>query len=276
MIFDGDLSKYHPTDALMFLSHLSLNGVLSIAHDDTFIALSIKDGHLCDAQSHRGDQKMLQCLQFQKVIDKAQRRHILQVQSETSMSVRQILGELNLLDTQATKQILTLGVQEVLLELFLLENGTFHFTDEDIGYDDTDIKIAIHPITLKVSAQADEFRDFEKTIQSLDQGLKVTSTTVKHPEQSNPETVLIQMAAANITVAQAIHQAPMGSYDAMKIIQNYLQAGVLELIKDPQAGPAIEKSPSYDPMFLSYKRALKKLLAAEDILQKTRGPSGFL
>ena len=219
--------------------------------------------------------KMLLCLLFKKVIDKTQRRHILQVQSETGMSVRQILGELQLLDSQAIKPILTLGIQEVLLELFLLENGTFHFTDEDIGYDDTDINIAIHPITLKVSAQADEFRDFEKTVQSLDQTLNVTSTTAKQPDRSNPETALIQMAAAHTTVTQAIHQAPLASYEAMKIIQNYLQAGVLELVKDPQATPAIKTSTYLDPMFASYKRAVKKLIAADDILQKLEALLAF-
>lgn len=31
MIFQGDLSKYHPADALMFMSQFSLNGVLSVA-----------------------------------------------------------------------------------------------------------------------------------------------------------------------------------------------------------------------------------------------------
>lgn len=76
MIFDGDLSTYHPADALMFLSHLGLNGVLSIAQDDAIIALSIKDNAIWDAQSPRGDQKLLACLQFQGIIDEARYRHL--------------------------------------------------------------------------------------------------------------------------------------------------------------------------------------------------------
>jgi hypothetical protein len=69
MIFQGDLSKYHPADALMFLSPLSLNGVLSVALDDRVLTLSFKEGALIDAHSVVGDEKILRMLRGAKFID---------------------------------------------------------------------------------------------------------------------------------------------------------------------------------------------------------------
>jgi len=275
MIFDGDLSKYHPADALMFLSHLGLNGVLSIAHNDAIITLSMKEGYLLDAQSLRGDQKIMRCLRQQGLIDKARHRHVLRVQSETGMPVRQILGELNFVALEAAKPYLEMGVREVLLELFLLEKGTFHFTDEEVAYDDTDLKFAIHPIVIKISVQADEFREFEKTVRSLGQPLRLTPSAEQAQTPSGPEQAIFKLAAANATVAQTIKQAPMASYEAMQSIQNLLERGFLKVLRDAQIPPANPTKTGFDPVFVSYKRSLKKLITAEDVLKKLEAMLSF-
>ena len=43
MIFNGDLSKYHPADAIMFLSQLNLNGIFSIVEEQRVITLSFSN-----------------------------------------------------------------------------------------------------------------------------------------------------------------------------------------------------------------------------------------
>ena len=60
MIFNGDLSKYHPADAIMFLSQLNLNGVFSIAENQRLITLAFNNGFIIDAHSKKGDAKILQ------------------------------------------------------------------------------------------------------------------------------------------------------------------------------------------------------------------------
>ena len=54
MIFNGDLSKYHPADAIMFLSQLNLNGIFSIVDDARVIALSFSNGFVIDAPLRPG------------------------------------------------------------------------------------------------------------------------------------------------------------------------------------------------------------------------------
>ena len=64
MIFKGDLRQFHPMDALMFLSHLDLNGILSVKHEDKLLSLSFKNGFLVDAYSQLGDDKILRTIVF--------------------------------------------------------------------------------------------------------------------------------------------------------------------------------------------------------------------
>lgn len=126
MNFNGDLSKYHPADAIMFLSQLDLNGLLSITENHNVISVSFKNGSIIDAQSNQGDAKILQALIYQRHLSLEQARRIDQVKIETGMPVRHILAQLNYFPLSTATDCLLLGIKEVLLEMFLLESGSFH------------------------------------------------------------------------------------------------------------------------------------------------------
>ena len=68
MIFEGELSRFHPADILMFLSHLGSNGVLSVVYKGQSLTVSLKDGMLVGAHSNLGDEKILRMLFFNKII----------------------------------------------------------------------------------------------------------------------------------------------------------------------------------------------------------------
>ena len=211
MIFKGELSKYHPADALMLLSQLGLNGVFSVSGEDRMLSLSFKDGSLLDAQSALGDEKMLRSLRFHKKIDGGQYEHIRQIQSETAFHVRQILGELKLFPLSQVKDILTAGIYEVLLELFLLDNGTFVFTDMMVDEDGAGIRLDTGAVSLTILAQADELRDFEKSNITLDRSVRVDTS------QGIPDTVskvghaIFKLASGSRTLRQLMETAPVSS-----------------------------------------------------------------
>ena len=164
MIFKGDLSKYHPADAMMFLSQAGLDGVLSIADQDTLIALTFKAGRLTDAQSGKGDDKMLRCLRHQGCLNDSQIRQFQQIQRETGLAVRQIMGKLEFCPLSEIQPILKIGISEVLRQLFLLESGNFNFTEMSVEDDGARIRLDAAKIALTILHQADEYRDFKKSI----------------------------------------------------------------------------------------------------------------
>ena len=135
MIFNGDLSKYHPADAIMFLSQLNLNGVLSIAENQRLITLSFDNGFIVDAHSAKGDAKILQGLIFNRKVTADQAKRIREIQAETRLPIRSILLQMDLLPLASVKETLLIGMTEVLLEMFLLDAGSFHFTDTPVEDD---------------------------------------------------------------------------------------------------------------------------------------------
>ncbi len=61
----------------------------------------------------------------------------------------------------------------------------------------------------------------------------------------------------------------------MEIIQNLLAKGILKVVTDAQIAPPIPSGTSFDPVFVSYKRSLKKLINAEDVLKKLEAMLSF-
>ncbi|MBI5062166.1 MAG: DUF4388 domain-containing protein [Desulfatitalea sp.] len=277
MIFQGDLSKYHPADALMFLSQLSLNGVLSVSCGNRLLTLGFKDGFLLDAHSAGGDEKILRVLRFRKHIDGAQEQRIRQIRSETGMPARQILGELKFFALTAIKKILELGIPEVLLELFLMENGTFNFTDAAVDDDGAGIKMSTSAISITVLSQADEMRNFEKAIVSLERQVGLNAPAPAPEGASWEERVLAHLTAQPIAVRQLIATAPFESHRMMQLIETQLASETLRLWPLPEAAPpaAAGAAQAVDPLFVAYKQALKTMLLTEEPLKKLEAVIAF-
>ena len=275
MIFKGEISKYHPADALMLLSQLGLNGVFSVSAKDKMLNLSFKDGHLLDAQSGFGDDKILRSLRFKKIIDNGQHHRIRQIMAETGFPVRQILGELNLFPLTAIKEIFMAGIQEVLLELFLLDTGTFVFTDMSIDDDGAGIQLETGAVSLPVLAQADEIQDFEKTNLTLDRD--VWSQAGKDISATSPlvERAVLKMAEKRQPIRHLMDTAPFGTYAVMSAVSSLLDQGRLKLGSVGIAQSTVSKTLSFDPLFSTYKQAFKKLVRADGVLKKVEAIVSF-
>jgi HD-like signal output (HDOD) protein len=260
----------------MFLSQLSLNGVLSIACDQRILTLAFKDGFLLDGQSLKADEKILRVLRFRKHIDMAQERQIRQIRSETGMPVRHILAELNFLQLSDIKNTLELGIHEVLLELFLLETGTFHFTDTTVDADTAGIKLGAGALAITVLSQADEFRNFEKTIVTLDRAVHQKLPAGSLEGMPLEERVLTHMTAQPIRVGHLIATAPLGSYQTMQLIEQQLATGTLCLCEVPDSLEQPRKTPpAIDPLFAAYKQTLRMLISADEVLKKLEAIIAF-
>jgi HD-like signal output (HDOD) protein len=278
MIFQGDLSKYHPADALMFLSQLSLNGVLSVALDDRVLTLSFKEGALIDAHSLVGDEKILRMLRGAKFIDADAEQRIRRIRSETGMSVRQVLGELDAIALTDIREILQVGMQEVLLELFLLETGTFHFTDTIVDPDKAGIKLDTGAVAIMALAHADDLRNFIKTIVTLDRGIGWRLDAARpDPPLTASERTLARIASRPLTVKQLLVSAPSSSHAAMRLVEKHLAAGGFYLLPVPEKPDGQQPIPDnrLDPLFTAYKQSLKMLMRAEDVLKKLEAVIAF-
>ena len=267
MIFNGDLSKYHPADAMTFLSQVGSDGVLSIADRDGIIALTFKAGQLLDAQSGRGDQKLLRCLLHQACINDSQARQIQQILRETGLSVRQILGKLDFFPLAEIKSLLSDSMFEVLLQLFLLDQGSFNFTEAPVEDDGAGIQMEPGRAALKVLPASDEYRDFLKTIQTTDRVIQICNGDHPSSDATNSEALLLRLAAEHQTVQELLDEAPIPSHEVLQQIQQLMDQNAISLLPPRTAQPPAAK-PALDPAFSAYKQALKALLCNPDVLPR--------
>ena len=267
MIFNGDLSKYHPADAIMFLSQLNLNGVFTIVEKQRLIALSFGNGFIIDAYSKQGDTKILQVLLYQRRITPDQLRHIQRVRGETGMSIRAILSQLDLFPLSSVADILLIGMQEVLLEMFLLDSGSFHFTDTPVDGDGAETKLDARMIAIRVAAQSDEYRDFEKNIVSMDSRLSLADGKPA-AEQTSEAQVVLRLAAACNTLRELFQKAPFDSHTVMQIVKENIDAGTIGVQAPQGEAPPTTAETAVDPIFGAFRQAMKKLLLVKEPVKK--------
>lgn len=278
MIFQGEISTYHPSDALMFLAQLGLNGILSVASDQQMLTLSFHGGQLLDAQSAAGDEKLLQILRFQKQIDHEQERKIREARSETGMTVRQLLSEMVLFPLAQIKPFLEMSTMEVLLELFLLESGQFHFTDTTVETDGVGIKLDTGALAIMVLSHADEFRNFVKTIISLDRG--VVPATSKDPATALAieARVLIHLTSRRgCTARRLITAAPFYSHQTMQHLEKLINDQTLSLapMSEMDNETVASATSRMDPLFGAFRQTFKTLMGVTDVLKRVEAVIGF-
>jgi HD-like signal output (HDOD) protein len=268
LIFEGELSRFHPEDILIFLSHLDSSGVLSVAYDSKTLTVSLKDGMLVDANSNRGDDKILQLLRYREIIDHNQFNHIVQVRQETGMSVNQILAEIKLARTPAFKDVLADGIKEVLLEFFLLESGEFHFTDVTVDVVPDAAAIDCRGISLEIVSYVDEWRDVEKNLFSLENCIRPTAAARQVADLKDLEKLVIGLASKNLTTGQVIKSLPYLSCQGLKAVEDLFSRKLLELQPSPESQSKAVEEPITDQLFFAFKRAYKKIISTDDIRKK--------
>jgi HD-like signal output (HDOD) protein len=273
MIFKGDLSKYHPADAMMFLSQAGLDGVLSVADQDCLIALTFKSGRLTDAQSGRGDGKMLRCLHHEGRLKDSQVRQVQQIQRETGLSVRQILAKLDFFPLAEIQPILRIGISEVLRQLFLLDHGSFNFTEMSVEDDGAQIRLDAAKIALTILHQADEFRDFKKSILTVERPVLV-KRSLPAGDASPSGQLVLGLAEKRLSVGELLDQAPLPGNEVLEQVRQFLDQGIIALGDAPDA-PMPSAAPVLDPMFSAYKHALKILLGNTDVLPRLEALLSF-
>ncbi len=275
MIFNGDLSKYHPADAIMFLSQLGLNGILSVAENQRLITLSFKNGFIIDAHSASGDAKILQSLIFNRRVTADDVKRIRQIRTETAMPIRSILTQIDLFPLSTVEEILLTGMKEVLLEMFLLDEGSFNFTDTPVEDDGAETKLDARMLALSIAVQSDEYRDFIKGIISLDREFSASAKDVQTETLTTEEQVVFRLMSTCRTIRQVLEKAPFESSTVIAIIKDCMEKGTVTLLRaDATDQPASSES-SGDPLFGAFRQALKKLMLSDDPMKRIEALVAF-
>ena len=180
-----------------------------------------------------------------------------------------ILSQIDLFPLATVEDILLTGMKEVLLEMFLLDEGAFHFTDTPVEADGVETKLDARVLALSIAAQSDEHRDFVKGIISLDREISVCSE-VQQQAQSLPADaqVVMRLASSCGTVRQVMEKAPFDSGTVIAIVKEQMEKGAITLRPGDATDPPAPSASSGDPLFGSFRQALKKLMLTDNPVKR--------
>lgn len=275
MHFDGDLGSFHPADILMFLSQLRLDGILAVNGGDGRLSLVVKQGVIVDGHSAQADDKMLRMLLFLNFVDQPRYQQLFRVKAETGMPVRQILDTLGLLSVPGIRVVIEAGVKEVLFTFFSLENGSYQFADVSVETDGETLELDGRRFCLEMVHLVDECRDIERNWGSLDRVVRQTPAGLAGRALSVQENTLLRMASGGKTIRQIVQQAPFPSFQALKAVNDLLVRKWLKVDTAAASTQAAAAASPIDPLFVSFKRAFKRLLSATQIKEKVAALATF-
>ena len=118
--------------------------------------------------------------------------------------------QMDLLPLASVKETLLIGMTEVLLEMFLLDAGSFHFTDTPVEDDGAGTRLDARMLAITIAAQSDDYRDFIAGIGSLE--CEITAANPNDPPaQSAEERLVRRLAASCRTLRQVFEKTPLAA-----------------------------------------------------------------
>jgi len=272
LIFKGDLGKLPPANLLLFLAQLGKEGLLTGTNGDEILGISLKGGFLVDAQSDRGDEKILRALFYSKLISREQLNSIAKIRKNAGIPLVRVLEELKLFPLSNIRKILENGIREVLFQFFLWEGGQFHFADVAMESEAHHQLLDCQRIALEIARYVDEWHEIHRSLTSLDRIAAPGPAARQTSDVGYLELMILKLANGRNTIRQIVLQAPYPSYQVLGAIAKLASGKWLVLPRPglqpaPAAEPA-EKVPPRERLFFDFKRSLKKIILSEAIQPK--------
>ncbi len=99
--------------------------------------------------------------------------------------------------------------------LSIADEDCIIFTEAPVEDDGAQINMEPDKVVLKILHQADEYRDFIKTIQSADRRIQINGDVQSFQESPPSERLVLRLAEQQPTVHEALDKALLSSHEVM-------------------------------------------------------------
>ena len=171
MSFSGIISTYPTPDLLQWLSHSRKTGTISFVSGEHKTSLIFRDGLLVTASSSDASRRLGQFLLARELITEAQLAEVLELQAAGGAGTRlgQILTERGYLTEEQIAAALTDSVREIVYDLFLLDEASFHFDPEDAPPASAiavPLDLRVEPLLLEGAQRLGEWNRYRQVVPS--------------------------------------------------------------------------------------------------------------
>jgi hypothetical protein len=158
MSLSGRLKTMDLPEVLQWVAIGRKTGSLSFVRDKIKIHLFIKDGQIIASRSNDPTKQLGQFLLFQGKITEPQLKRAFEIHLQSKVILGKILVQENLVSQEDVESALRAGTEEVIYDLFLWDDGYFHFSTGRYNLEELiQIKMDINTLLFEGIRRKDEW-----------------------------------------------------------------------------------------------------------------------
>ena len=169
MSLSGNLKTMDLAELLQWVTFGRKTGSLTFVHNKIKNHIFFKDGKIISSRSNEPTKQLGHFLLYQGKINEAQLKRALELQLQTRVGLGKILVQEGYVTQEETERALVGRTEEVIYDLFLWEEGYFHFTADGFSLEDLIlINLDIHAIIFEGVRRKDEWARIRQVFPSND------------------------------------------------------------------------------------------------------------
>jgi hypothetical protein len=178
MSLSGRLKTMDLAEVLQWVTIGRKTGSLAFVLDKTKAHIYLKDGKIISSLSNDPTKQLGQFLIFKGKLTEAQLKKALEIHLKTKTSLGNIIVQEKFASRKDVEEALVQRTEEVIYELFLWEDGYFHFSDKDYPLEDLIlIKADINAILFEGVRRKDEWKRIREVFPDNDIVLALVDDT---------------------------------------------------------------------------------------------------
>jgi curved DNA-binding protein CbpA len=234
--FKGNLGDYALVDTFTGLQRSNKTGILEIVSGTICKRVYIKDGDMIFAASNRDEDRLGDVLLKEKKITQEQYDQSVEEMKRTKQRQGTVLVRLGYLKPQELAWAVTHQIEEIIINLFVLKNGSFEFKEGDLPTDEI--------ITLKLSAANLIYRgikrinilnDIVSNLPPMDSILHFSSDPMKLFQNINLDKygkTILSYIDGKTAINAIVATSTLDRFDALRTIYALLSTGIIEIAEE--------------------------------------------
>ncbi len=245
MALEGDVKEFGLADVIQLIASSQKSGVIFLDRAEEQVSISFKDGEITGAIYRKGGrQDQLHEFLFRaKMLDQETVRKVLQIQTDTGLSVDEILIKEYLMTREEVENAIITKVQEVIDDVFTWRDAHYRFDSEANLYSHSRVRVSIsaEPLLMEAMRRKDEWPMITRSIPSDDTVLERAAE--KLPGEVEPDAYkLFQIFQQRHKVAELVEMSGLGRFRTYSAAHVLLQQGVLKKAEAPR--PVLKTAPA--------------------------------
>ncbi len=178
MSLSGNLKTMDLPEVLQWVTIGRKTGSLAFVRDKIKVFIFLQDGSIISSRSNDPTKQLGQFLLFQGKVTEPQLKRAFELHLQSRIMLGKILVQENLVSKEDVEQALKTRTEEVIYDLFLWEDGYFHFTAGKFNLDDLiQIKVDINALLFEGIRRKDEWKRIRSAFPNNDVVLSIRSET---------------------------------------------------------------------------------------------------